>query len=85
LLYRRISMVIFATVLAVILLRGHLASAEERYSRLGVDDGLPNTTIYSMQQDKTGFLCIGYITAVGQGSTFWFTLPHAVVVIKQPG
>ncbi|HEX5792317.1 MAG TPA: ATP-binding protein, partial [Rheinheimera sp.] len=35
------------------------ALAEERFSRLGVDDGLPNATIYSVQQDKAGYLWLG--------------------------
>lgn len=34
-------------------------SAEERFNRLGVDDGLPNATIYSVQQDKAGYLWLG--------------------------
>ena len=34
-------------------------SAEERFNRLGVDDGLPNATIYSVQQDKSGYLWLG--------------------------
>ncbi|MBZ9610583.1 sensor histidine kinase [Rheinheimera maricola] len=34
-------------------------SAEQIFSRFGVDDGLPNATIYSIQQDKTGFLWLG--------------------------
>lgn len=34
-------------------------SAEERFNRLGVDDGLPNATIYSVQQDRSGYLWLG--------------------------
>lgn len=33
--------------------------AEERFYRLGIDDGLPNATIYSVQQDKAGYLWLG--------------------------
>lgn len=35
------------------------AAAQQRFSRLGVDDGLPNATIYSVKQDSTGFLWLG--------------------------
>ncbi|WP_215397353.1 ATP-binding protein [Rheinheimera oceanensis] len=35
------------------------ASAEQHYVRIGVDDGLPNATIYSIKQDSTGFLWLG--------------------------
>ena len=35
------------------------ATGQERFSRIGVDDGLPNATIYSVQQDKTGYLWLG--------------------------
>lgn len=33
--------------------------AEQHYVRIGVDDGLPNATIYSVKQDSTGFLWLG--------------------------
>ncbi|GAB57530.1 sensor histidine kinase [Rheinheimera nanhaiensis] len=36
-----------------------LAAAQQRFSRLGVDDGLPNATIYSVKQDSNGFLWLG--------------------------
>jgi ligand-binding sensor domain-containing protein len=35
------------------------ALAEEQFRRLGIDDGLPKATIYSVQQDKAGYLWLG--------------------------
>lgn len=41
------------------LLLSFVAAGQERFNRIGVDDGLPNATIYSVQQDKTGYLWLG--------------------------
>lgn len=35
------------------------ASAGQHYVRIGVDDGLPNATIYNIKQDDSGFLWLG--------------------------
>jgi signal transduction histidine kinase/ligand-binding sensor domain-containing protein len=51
----------FFTLLLVVLGYSacNTAAAQQLFSRLGVDDGLPNATIYSVQQDSTGFLWLG--------------------------
>ena len=58
-LYPNTSMLSTLILLMILLAGGSYVSAEERFVRLGVDDGLPNATIYSVQQDKTGFLWFG--------------------------
>ncbi|MDP5149002.1 sensor histidine kinase [Rheinheimera baltica] len=58
-LYQIIKIVFFVTLSALLILTPHSKAWAERFSRLGVDDGLPNATIYSVQQDKTGYLWLG--------------------------
>jgi signal transduction histidine kinase/ligand-binding sensor domain-containing protein len=58
LLYARLLQIITVAVIAA-LFCSLSVQAEERYHRLGVDDGLPNATIYSVQQDESGFLWLG--------------------------
>ena len=57
-LYLKIRMV-FTVRFILLLVFCTCVSAEERFNRLGVDDGLPNATIYSVQQDKSGYLWLG--------------------------
>lgn len=57
-LYLKIGMV-FTVRFILLLVLCVCVSAEERFNRLGVDDGLPNATIYSVQQDKAGYLWLG--------------------------
>jgi signal transduction histidine kinase/ligand-binding sensor domain-containing protein len=56
---QKIGIVFIVRCLLVLLAYCTSASAEQHYVRIGVDDGLPNATIYSVKQDSTGFLWLG--------------------------
>lgn len=56
---QKIGIVFIVRCLMVLLAYCTSASAEQHYVRIGVDDGLPNATIYSIKQDSTGFLWLG--------------------------
>lgn len=51
--------IVFIVHFMLLLAYSAVASAEQHYVRIGVDDGLPNATIYSIKQDSTGFLWLG--------------------------
>ncbi|MGP9800713.1 ATP-binding protein [Rheinheimera sp. NSM] len=46
-------------ITVLLLLVSNVALSVERFQRIGVDDGLPNATVYSVNQDKTGFIWLG--------------------------
>lgn len=46
-------------ITVLLLLVSNFALSVERFQRIGVDDGLPNATIYSVAQDQTGFIWLG--------------------------
>lgn len=56
---QKIGIVFIVRCMLVLLAYCTGASAEQHYVRIGVDDGLPNATIYSVKQDSTGFLWLG--------------------------
>ncbi|MDP2715978.1 sensor histidine kinase [Rheinheimera sp.] len=46
-------------ITVLLLLVSNVALSVERFQRIGVDDGLPNATVYSVNQDQTGFIWLG--------------------------
>jgi len=57
--YQKIRTVFIVRFMLLLLLYCSNASSEQHYVRIGVDNGLPNATIYSIKQDSTGFLWLG--------------------------
>jgi len=46
-------------ITVLLLLVSNVALSVERFQRIGVDDGLPNATVYSVNQDQAGFIWLG--------------------------